>query len=145
MLTSASQRTNPTRTPSTGSRRRICKPTWTTRTTISGTDLTQAVSWTNSSSRAQQITDVRAQPNGTTYVFTYNNDAIPHLTYITANVPTGEGGTFTYATGQGLYEPFGNSPYGTTTYLASTPTPTSLPTTYAYDTSGELTEVTFPL
>jgi hypothetical protein len=66
------------------------------------------VPWNNSSARIQEIEDVRAVQTGNppytpshyvTYSFTYNSDAIPHLTAITSHVPTGEGGWFYYAGG----------------------------------------------
>jgi len=78
------------------------------------------VFWSNSSGRIDQIEDVRAIYNGstyTTYQFNYNNDpGVPHLTSITNSISTAEGYTFTYGGTVALTSPWGAS-FGNTTKL----------------------------
>ena len=92
------------------------------------------VPWTNSSSRILQIEDMRAvllSGSRSTYQFTYNTDAIPHLTGIANNIGTAEKYTFTTGTAP-LASPFSPpTSYGTWTFLDSIK-------------DGELTQVTFP-
>jgi YD repeat-containing protein len=106
--------------------------------------------WPNSSSRIQNITDVRAygQP---TYAFTYNSDAIPHLTAISNYAGTAENYTVALLKGQTLESPFTHNPasFGTTTLLQSLTQSGIFTTSFTYDTvgagtSGALSQATFP-
>ena len=105
--------------------------------------------WTNSSSPITQIEDVRAtDPQGVyyTYAFTYNNDSpVRHLTSIANSIGTGEHYSFTYNTGQTLYDPFLNNTHGTTAFL-SRATISNIGTYYQFttDSSGELTQIQLP-
>ncbi len=119
--------------------------------------------WSDSSSRISTIEDVRG--NGTRdYAFTYNTDAIPHLTGITNYIGTSENYSFSYTEGYSLKDPFANASFGTVTLLQSSSAisvPTVPLTTYfTYDTTastasctssgtgtsgaGQLTQVTTP-
>ena len=111
------------------------------------------VTFPNSSARFNYIEDVRAVPNPTTrqsYTFTYNTDAIPHLTQINNVLGNGsENYTLGYLENQTLASPFTPATsYGTTTMLQSiTVTNLGLSTSFTYDTttnSGELTSMTTP-
>ncbi|HLG96093.1 MAG TPA: RHS repeat-associated core domain-containing protein [Bryobacteraceae bacterium] len=74
------------------------------------------VTWTNSSSRPSTITDVRTTTP--TYTFTYNTDAIPHLTGISNTIQTSENYTFAYISNYNLITPFGGGTgFGTYTML----------------------------
>ena len=116
--------------------------------------------WTNSSARISNIEEVRGK--GTTdYTFTYNRDAIPHLTGITNSIGTSENYSFTYLSNYTLTSPFNGQSYGTVTLLQSSER-TGIPATtyFTYDTSsptaacatsgtgtsgpGELTQLTAP-
>ncbi len=73
------------------------------------------VSWPNSSARITSVEDVRAtDPQSVyyTYAFTYNTDAIPHLTSITNSIGTGESYTFTYSSFS-LVDPYAGNSFGT--------------------------------
>jgi hypothetical protein len=65
---------------------------------------------TNGSARITSIEDVRAvyvTSDYRSYTFSYNNDAIPHLTGITSHVPGDTSSfTFTYSGALALIEPF---------------------------------------
>ena len=108
--------------------------------------------WTNSSSRIQSIADVRAVGYpASTYNFTYNSDAIPHLTAISNNIGTAESYSFSVLKNQALESPFlhGQTSFGTTTLLQSLTQAGTFTTAFTYDvagsgTSGALTEATFP-
>ncbi|MGA2882186.1 MAG: hypothetical protein ABSG13_24810 [Bryobacteraceae bacterium] len=119
------------------------------------------VTWSNSSSRINTIEDVRG--NGAAdYTFTYNSDAIPHLTGITNNIGTAENYSFAYTENYSLDSPFNSSQnFGTVALLeASTVTGIPLTTYFTYDTTsatgtcsssgtgtsgpGQLTQVTTP-
>jgi RHS repeat-associated protein len=111
------------------------------------------VGWTNSSSRIQNIEDVRGngQPD---YTFTYNyQNTLPRLASITNTIGTGEKFTFSYNASSALVSPWNaQSNFGTINLLSGLiQTPTNLTTSFAYDTSGggyfgtgELTQVTTP-
>ena len=114
----------------------------------------------NSSSRISSIADVRS---ASAYEFSYNSDAIPHLTTIVNNIGTSENYNFAYAENYGLTSPYGGQSYGSVALLESSTVPISgvpLTTYFTYDTSsattscgssgtgtsgpGELTQVTTP-
>jgi RHS repeat-associated protein len=103
------------------------------------------VTWSNSSSRISAIEDVRG--NGSAdYSFTYNTDAIPHLTGIFNNIGTAENYSFTYKEGYSLNSPFsGNPNFGTVALLASS-TMTGIPLTtyFTYDTASATTSCSSP-
>ena len=102
--------------------------------------------WSNSSARLLQIEDVRAVQIGTdwvTYQFTYNTDALPHLTGIQPKVISPEGGTFTY-TGQNLSDPFLSASFGSTTVLSTFVNYLGQTSNFAYNGSGELIRLTYP-
>ncbi|HTS46968.1 MAG TPA: RHS repeat-associated core domain-containing protein [Bryobacteraceae bacterium] len=96
------------------------------------------VTWNNSSSRISTITDVRTGPSQATYTFTYNTDAIPHLTSISNHIQTSENYTFGYISNYTLTTPFGGGTgFGTFSMLQcanSVTIPGS--TTFAYDGAG---------
>ncbi len=104
----------------------------------------------DTSSRINQIEDVRAVDTGTTgvytYQFTYNTDPIPHLTTITSTIHTVETHKFTYLTSQSLNSPFSPAvAFGTTTLLKSgDAVGSNVPYKFQYDAggSGELTQMT---
>jgi YD repeat-containing protein len=115
--------------------------------------------WSDSSARITRIEDVRAKldtsscasqsdPNCIyrTYTFTYNTDAIPHLTGITNHIGTAETYTFSYLSNQSLSSPF--SPpvsYPATTLLQSLANAAQLTHSFEYTGgSGEMSKVTFP-
>lgn len=118
------------------------------------------VTWANSSSRVATIEDVRG--NGSAdYTFSYNNDAIPHLTGITNTIGTAEKYSFAYTEGYALTDPFAGTNFGTVSMLeSSTVTGIPLTTYFTYDTAtattscngvgtgtsgaGQLTQVTTP-
>jgi len=109
------------------------------------------VTWGNSSSRINTIQDVRG--NGATdYTFTYNTDAIPHLTGITNSIGTSENYSFSYTGSSNLISPFNGQSFGSFQFMqTATATGVPLTTTFAYDNSGggtsgtgELTQVTTP-
>ncbi len=101
--------------------------------------------WTGSSARIVQVEDVRA--GGTppsTYNFNYNADAIPHLTSIANTIGTAENYIFTPAS-QTLTSPFNSTSYGPWTTLASVKQAvTNQTTSFQYNASGELTQMTTP-
>jgi len=103
----------------------------------------------NQSARLQKIDDIRStQASGwATYSFTYNTDAIPHLTGITNNINTAESYTLNYTAAQALFEPFGNAQqFGTSVRLASlVQNGVNLTTAFDYGTGAELAKVTLPL
>ncbi len=105
--------------------------------------------WTNSSSRITEIEDVRAttRNNGVyaTYDFTYNTDAVPHLTSITNSISTGEAFTFSYDPGIAISSPINGQSFGTTTFLDHV-TITNLGLTHYFqqNSGGELTKVLLP-
>jgi hypothetical protein len=107
--------------------------------------------WSNSSSRISTITDVRAS-GYPTYSFTYNTDAIPHLTGISNTIGTADTYSFTVTDGQTLYAPFANyttTSFGTTTVLQSLTQASTFTTAFTYEpsgagTTGELMQVTYP-
>ncbi len=97
------------------------------------------VTWGNSSSRISSIEDVRR--NGAAdYTFSYNGDAIPHLTGITNNIGTAEKYQFMYTENYALTSPFNSSQnFGTFALLASSaaisiPSVPSSPLTFTYNT-----------
>ena len=99
----------------------------------------------DSSARITSIEDPRVT-TGATYTFTYNTDAIPHLTGIASNVGNGENYSFAYYSNQPLADPFSSVSYGTTTLLF-TVSSTGLPSTgFQYWTgAGELSLMSTPL
>jgi RHS repeat-associated protein len=103
------------------------------------------VPWSNSSARIYEIRDFRLGYQA--YRFTYNADAIPHLTTIQSYAATVESYTFTYSANQQLASPFTGTSYGTTTLLQSVANTYLSGLTHTFDyanTAGELTKVTFP-
>ena len=95
----------------------------------------------NTSARIENINDLRGQM---AYI-TYNSDAIPHATNINS-VYAGQAHTFTYTAGT-LVDPFTGGSYGTQkqlTALSVASTPAGSAYTFAYNPSGELTNVVFP-
>ena len=98
----------------------------------------------NTSARISTINDPRTA-YGPTYTFTYNTDAIPHLTSIHGSaVFQNEQWQFGYNTVT-LTDPFAGASYGATTMLASvTAVPTGYvpPSFFSYNTSGEMTQYT---
>ena len=107
----------------------------------------QGVSWPESSSRIATIEDVRGK-GFVDYTFTYNTDAIPHLTSITNTIGTAEKYTFGISNGHALYSPWNNSYWdspNTWAYLDTvTQTGTGMTTTTANNMYGELGQVTSP-
>ncbi len=105
----------------------------------------------NSSARISWIDDIRATQASwdtwKTYDFTYNNDAIPHLTGITNTIATGEAYSFNYSGSQALVEPFGGGQqFGTAVWMNSlTQSGVNLTTSFVYNSAGEMTKLTFPL
>jgi hypothetical protein len=107
----------------------------------------------DTSARIDQIEDVRAgyggivYPTWFSYRFTYNTDAVPHLTGIQSYGGASEDYEFAYAT-QSLYSPLSPpAPYGTTSLLQAV-TETSVPQTHTFEYdpsgSGELTRAVLP-
>ena len=108
------------------------------------------VTWSNSSARIDEIEDARAiqgcisSGTYTSYKFTYNNDAIPHLTNIANCFNIGPNITFTYLSNVNLVSPWSATSYGTTTSLH---TFTGIPGethTFNYTGSLELSKMTTP-
>jgi RHS repeat-associated protein len=107
----------------------------------------------NTSARITVLADSRApQWNAltgftrATWVFTYNGDAIPHLTGIQNVIQTPENYTFTYLTGQPLLSPFDGTSFGTAAFLQSAATTgLGIASAFQYNTSGEMTQMTTPL
>jgi hypothetical protein len=97
------------------------------------------VNWPNSSSRISTIEDVRG--NGShDYTFTYNTDAIPHLTGITNNIGTSENYSFSYTESYTLKDPFAGTNFGTVALLESSEvTGIPLTTYFTYDTTSATT------
>ncbi len=70
----------------------------------------------NGSARVSEVEDVRAAlVSGAykSYSFTYNNDAIPHLTLITSHVGDGASYALSYSSGHPLKDPFAAADFGT--------------------------------
>jgi RHS repeat-associated protein len=114
------------------------------------------VTWGNSSSRISTIQDVRGGL-AADYTFSYNADAIPHLTGVANTIGTAENYSFAYKENYSLDSPFNSSQnFGTVALLASsTVTGIPLTTEFTYDTTsanaatgtsgpGQLTQVTTP-
>ncbi len=104
--------------------------------------------FSNSSARIQTIKDVRG-PNyfgsPSTYSFIYTTDVIPHLTSIQNWIGTSEGYQFAFSPTQSLTSPFSSTTFGTMTNLSSvTVMGVNLLYNLAYDSSGEMTQSTFP-
>jgi RHS repeat-associated protein len=97
------------------------------------------VTWNDSSSRISSIEDVRG--NGAPdYTFTYNSDAIPHLTLITNNIGTSENYSFAYNENYALNSPFNQANFSTVALLeSSTVTGVPLTTYFTYDTTSATT------
>ena len=108
------------------------------------------VTQSNSSSRISTIEDVRGQ-GAADYTFSYNSDAIPHLTGITNSIGTAENYTLSYNT-MTLCDAFAcTATYGTWTFLGTlTATAVNTSTGFQYWTNnngagdGDMTQVTFP-
>ncbi len=110
--------------------------------------------WPNTSARPSEVEDVRAVYNSGTgtyrsYTFTYNADAIPHLTQINNVIgKASESYTLSYLENQSLSSPF--SPpvaFGTTVFLQSVNITTlNVGNQFQYDASGsgELAQATLP-
>lgn len=97
----------------------------------------------NSSARLITIQDGRpGAGSSSTFSFSYNSDATPHLTGLSNNIQSGDSFTFTYNPVT-LGSPFGNASF----LQSSTNNATNLTTQFTYDAAnaGELTQVTFPL
>ncbi|MFN8938555.1 MAG: RHS repeat domain-containing protein, partial [Acidobacteriota bacterium] len=102
----------------------------------------------NQSARIQSIEDIRAaaSTNFVTYSFSYNTDAIPHLTSINNLINTAESWTAQYSSSQPLIEPFNNANMGAAVRLTSIlQTGVNLTTTFHYNSAVELSQITFPL
>jgi hypothetical protein len=103
----------------------------------------------NTSSRIYAIEDVRG--NGAAdYSFTYNHDAIPHLTGITNTIGTAENYSLSY-NAMTLCDAFTcTATYGTWDFLGTlTATAVNTSTSFQYytnnnSTNGDMTQVTFP-
>jgi len=116
-----------------------------------------SMAWPNTSARVNEVEDVRAIYNPTTqtyrsYAFTYNGDAIPHLTQISNTLGKGmESYTLGYVA-QTMGSPFSPPVTSGTTTLLQSLAVTNLGyghsfqygTNSAQQTTGELTSVTFP-
>ncbi len=103
----------------------------------------------NGSSRVTEVEDVRAQWTGSkyrTYLFNYNNDAIPHLTSIASDIGDGQAFGLSYSSGHSLQDPFTAGSYGTVTRLNTLSLPGgSLQYSMEYQSSSqELKKVTMP-
>jgi len=84
-------------------------------------------------------------PASPTYTFTYNADAIPHLTAITNSVKTPEAYTFTY-NAQALNDPFASASFGNVSILQTVATTgIGVSTGFQYSGAGEMTQLTTPL
>ena len=79
-----------------------------------------------------------------TYLFTYNNDAIPHLNGIANWIGTGESYNFTYNSNQNLTSPFNGQSFGTTTGLATVGNNAGAQHSFIYNGGMEMTKATFP-
>ncbi len=101
------------------------------------------VTWSNSSARILTIRDTRSKLGNAIYTFTYNADAIPHLTSITNSVGTAEGYTFSYSN-NALTSPWGGT-FGYSGILNSvTVSGVGLSYQFVTGSTGELTNVVFP-
>lgn len=101
----------------------------------------------NTSARIQSIDDARSTAGSgwITYAFTYNSDAIPHLTGITNNIATGEAYTLNYTASQALIDPFTSAQNGSAVRLQSLViNGLSITQSFEYNTSAEMTKTTFP-
>ncbi len=105
------------------------------------------VAYVDSSARIKAVYDTRAQFIPPAYVFTYNSDPIPHLTGITSNTGDGQNYTLSYLANQPLLSPFaGGAVFGVTTHLQSVATTgLGVSTSFLYNTSGEMTQMTTPM
>ena len=109
------------------------------------------LTWGNSSSRIDQIEDVRGISVGgyVTYQFTYNNDVgVPHLTGITNLIGTSEGYSFDYYPNVALTSPWGAG-FGVTSMMKTvTIAGVGLNYLLTYDSNdgygSALTKVKFP-
>ena len=106
----------------------------------------------NGSARVTEVEDVRAKlVSGSkyrSYLFTYNADAIPHLTSIVSEVGDGASYTLSYTAGHALSDPFAGASFGTAARLNSMMVPGSggLQFSMEYQAgSQELKKVTMPL
>ena len=127
---------------------RCTRRSWKTATATKSSSTTSAgigVPWGNSSSRITKIEDTRGYGLGD-YTFSYNTDAIPHLTGITNTIGTSENYSFAYTENYSLNSPFsGNPNYGTVALLqSSTVTGVPLTTYFTYDTSSATTSCSSP-
>ena len=101
----------------------------------------------NTSARIQSIDDARSTAGSgwITYSFTYNADAIPHLTGITNNIATGEAYTLNYTASQALIDPFTSAQNGSAVRLQSLViNGLNITQSFEYNTSAEMTKTTFP-
>jgi len=104
----------------------------------------------DSSARINAIEDPRGSSQSfpsTSYQFTFNSDAIPHLTGIANYMWTGEAYTLWYLSNQALSDPFSSSSFGTTTLLQAVQT-NGLNIAYSFgyqQGSGEMTQMSTPL
>ena len=103
----------------------------------------------DSSARISRIDDARwtTGSNGT-YTFTYNSDAIPHLTAIANDIHTAEKFTFTNASNAPLHDPFDNGAQPATTLLQSVQVTGLSGSRHQFEYStgaGEMTKATMPL
>jgi hypothetical protein len=104
---------------------------------------------TNGSARVTAVEDARAANIGggvyRTYQFTYNTDAIPHLTGITSDIGDGTVLTLAYTAGHSLTDPFAGASFGTVARLNTLTVPGGLNFSMDYNTgSHELRKVTMP-
>ena len=99
--------------------------------------------------RITRIDDARwtTGSNGT-YPFTYNGDAIPHLTAIANDIHTAEKFTFTNASNAPLHDPFDNGAQPATTLLQSVQVTGLSGSKHQFEYStgaGEMAKATMPL
>jgi hypothetical protein len=105
----------------------------------------------NGSARVTEVEDVRSVVVGPvykSYTFTYNNDAIPHLTSIGTHVPGDNSNIrFTYHGSTSLLDPFASANFGSAVDLATMSVPGSGVLQFAmtyYSGSHEFRKITMP-
>jgi RHS repeat-associated protein len=113
----------------------------------------------NSSARLQYVYDPRVDPNAhgctscpisyrVSYILTYDNSAVPHLTSVSNNVLTAESYSLSYTNVANLVSPFSpTTSFGPTSFLTSlTSTVLGTSNTFSYDAanSGELVQMNLP-
>jgi hypothetical protein len=103
---------------------------------------------TNGSARVTAVEDVRAVNIGSgvyrTYSFTYNTDALPHLTQIRSDIGDGAAFDFSYSSAHALSAPFVAASYGTAYRLNTMTVTAGVQFAMEYTASLELKKVTMP-